>query len=46
MRFGGREGATGFPGGNFGWIGFRMKWLPYENTESVDVRQRGVSGSC
>lgn len=35
-----------FSKGIFGWIGYKTKWLEYENVERVAGRQSGASGSC
>lgn len=34
-----------FSKGIFGWVGYRTKWLEYENIERTAERQSGVSGS-
>ena len=34
-----------FSKGLFGWVGFKVKWLEFENVNRVQVRQSGHSGS-
>lgn len=35
-----------FSKGLYGWVGYKTKWMEYETSRELQVRQSGLSGNC